>query len=660
MKTADSLALLPLAGLVGAVGVLALAIVAAGCAGSQQEPPDAGPAPAAARPDIHSHASPDVRVTHMDFDWTVLFDAQALEGTVTYHIARTAAGARDPLRLDARGIEVVSAEAGKGTQLSETTWRLGAADPILGSELTVTLPEGADRVRLRYRTSPGASGLQWLSPEQTAGGRHPFLYTQSQAIHARTWIPCQDTPAVRSTFDATVRAPRPLRAVMAARDVTTGESEGVFRYTMPRSIPSYLIALAVGDITFGPIGDRTGIWAEPTVLDAAVHEFADMETMLESAEALYGAYRWERYDLLVLPPSFPFGGMENPMLTFATPTVLAGDRSLVSLVAHELAHSWSGNLVTNATWSDFWLNEGFTTYVERRIMEAVYGEPRVRMEWVLGRQDLEEDVFETLKETPGDQILEVDLAGRDPDDAFSNIPYEKGAHLLLLMERTWGRDAFDPFLKSWFDEHAFRSVTTDDFRAFLHERLAGKHAPIGGAVAPDVEAWLTRPGIPEELPRVESDEFAKVDAALASWMAGDAAAAKSISTQGWTTHHWQHFLRSMPEDLGAKRMAALDAAFALTKTGNSEVLEEWLLLAVRHNYEPARGRMEAFLTGMGRRKFLTPLYREMVRTDEGRVMARAIYDKARPMYHAISRRTLDPIVGWETPATPSGGTGAQQ
>ena len=595
-------------------------------------------------------------VTHMELDWTVRFEEQVLDGVATYTLRR-APTSSTPLRLDTRDLEILDAKAGKaGTTLEKAVWRLGDADPVLGRELTVDLPEGADRVSVHYRTSPGASGLQWLTKEQTGGGKLPFLYTQSQAINARSWIPCQDSPAVRVTFDATVHVPQPLRAVMAAKEVSAGD--GIYKYTMPHPIPSYLIALAVGDLTFGTIGPRTGVWAEPAVVEKALHEFSDLEKMIDAAEARYGPYRWGRYDLLVLPPSFPFGGMENPMLTFATPTILAGDRSLVALVAHELAHSWSGNLVTNATWSDFWLNEGFTTYVERRIMEDVYGTERAKMEWTLGEQDLATEVNETLKDKPGDQILQVELSGRDPDDAFSDIPYEKGAALLLLLERTWGREGFDPFLRAWFDEHAFKSVTTADFVAFLKERLAA--AGKEGALPKDFDEWLTAPGLPKDAPVTTSDQFTKVDAAATSWVSGKTPAT-ALPAKDWTTHHWQHFLRALPEDLGRDRMKELDAAFQLTKAGNAEVLHEWLVLSVRHGYEPAYPRLEEFLTGMGRRKFLTPLYREMVKTDKGKAMASQIYAEARPMYHTLSRRTLDPIVGWPQQAAGDGATrGASQ
>ncbi len=293
---------------------------------------------------------------HVDLDLDVRFDRKILEGTVTLSVERVDPAAA--LTLDTRGLDVSAVETASGETWSPAQYELGVADPILGAPLTVTLPPGATRVRVAYATRPGASGLQWLEPPQTAGKAHPFLFSQSQAIHARSWIPIQDTPQVRLTYTATIRTPPELVAVMSAAGNPTGERGGVYRFAMPQRIPAYLMAIAAGDIAFAPLGERAGVYAEPSVVGRAAAEFADTEKMMEAAERLYGPYRWDRYDILVLPPSFPFGGMENPRLTFATPTVLAGDKSLVSLIAHELAHSWSGNLVTNATWSDFWLNEG--------------------------------------------------------------------------------------------------------------------------------------------------------------------------------------------------------------------------------------------------------------------------------------------------------------
>ncbi|HEY3174235.1 MAG TPA: M1 family metallopeptidase [Candidatus Polarisedimenticolia bacterium] len=610
----------------------------------------AGGAPA----DVHSYARPaEVRVTHIDLDLEIRFAEKVLSGSAVLYLNR-APGIRAPLRLDTRDLTILrvsagrSAGAGGAARMSEAKWTLGARDPILGSELTIQAPDDADLVRIEYRTSPEATGLQWLSPEQTAGGKHPYLYSQSQAIHARSWVPCQDSPGIRVTFDAKVRVAPPLVAVMAAEKLTSGPAEpGLFRFRMTHPIPPYLIAIGAGELVFGAIGPRTGVWAEPSVLPRAVYEFADMEKMLQAAEKTYGPYRWGRYDILILPPSFPFGGMENPMLTFATPTILAGDRSLVALVAHEMAHSWSGNLVTNATWSDFWLNEGFTTYIEHRIMETVYGRERTEMEWVLNRQDLEEEL-KGLADKPGDQALRIDLTGRDPDDGATDVAYDKGSLLLRLLEETYGRGPFDAFLRSWFDEHAFTSVTTDDFLAFLRERLMAKSPPVAGRTPPDLAPWIDGPGIPPGAPVATSDALEKAEEQAARWASGKAGA-RQLDTSGWSFHLWLRFLRALPESLEAVRMKELDDAFGFTKTGNSEILDEWLILSVRHGYEPAAAKLEQFLTQVGRRKYLKPIYQELMKTEAGKVRARAIYAKARPMYQAIARRSLDEIVGWPVP-----------
>ncbi|MBV8732169.1 MAG: aminopeptidase, partial [Acidobacteriia bacterium] len=325
--------------------------------------------------DVHSCSRPaEVRVRHLELDIDIDFSRHILRGSAKLHFDRIKPDAAE-LLLDTRDLSIHSVSNAAG-------FELGAKDRILGSPLHIALQPGTSWVEVVYSTSPDASGLQWLDPPQTAGKRLPFLYTQSQAIHARSWIPLQDTPSVRITYEGRVRTPEGLPAVMAAE-----RAGSHFRMTKP--VPSYLIALAAGDLEFRPLGGRSGVFAEPELVDAAAREFADTEAMIRAVEEMYGPYRWGRYDLLVLPPSFPFGGMENPCLTFATPTILAGDKSLVALVAHELAHSWSGNLVTNATWSDFWLNEGFTVYLEGRIIEKVYGAERQAMEATLARRELD-------------------------------------------------------------------------------------------------------------------------------------------------------------------------------------------------------------------------------------------------------------------------------
>src|SRR5690606_28522152 len=309
------------------------------------------------------------RTTHIALDLTADFSRKRLVGHVDLTLDRLDEDARE-LVLDTRDLTVRSVEL-RGADRSPLQFRLDKPDPILGSALRIAMPAGDETlvVSIEYETSPNASGLQWLEPAQTAGGKHPYLYSQSQAIHARSWIPLQDTPAIRTTYEARIRTPRELLAVMSARNDVKTERDGDYSFRMPQPIPSYLIALGIGDLAFKPIGSRTGVFAEPATIEAAAYEFADTEAMLEACEKLFGPYRWERYDLLILPPSFMWGGMENPRLTFLTPTVISGDRSLVALIAHELAHSWSGNLVTNANWNSVWLNEGFTVYLERRIIE---------------------------------------------------------------------------------------------------------------------------------------------------------------------------------------------------------------------------------------------------------------------------------------------------
>ena len=592
--------------------------------------------------DAHSFANTDkIVVRHVDLDLTVRFDRKSIEGTSTLTVERVAPGA-DPIVLDTRDLTISSVEASTdGTIFSKAEFALGEVKGFLGAPLTVQLPADVKKVRVAYATSPSAGALQWLEPSQTAGKKHPFLFTQGQSILTRTWIPLQDTPGVRATYSARVRTPKDLVAVMSAENDPASKRDGDYTFTMRQAIPSYLIALAVGDIAFESMGKRTGVYAEPSVVKAAAREFADTEKMMDAAERLYGPYRWGRYDILVLPPSFPFGGMENPRLTFATPTIIAGDRSLVSLVAHELAHSWSGNLVTNATWRDLWLNEGFTTYVERRIVEEVFGRNRSEMEAALGRQTLVE-LLADLDDR--DEVLHVELDGRDPDDAFSQVPYEKGALFVRQLEETYGRERFDAWLRGYFDHFAFKSITTEDFEAYLKANLLDKQPELAARIP--LDEWIHKPGLTASAPDPKSDAFARVEAAAKPFVDGAVPAAK-IATAGWTTHEWLHFLKYLPEQLGAERMAELDRAFKLTESGNSEVAFQWLLMSIRNRYAAADARLERYLVGIGRRKLIRPLYEELARTPEGRKRALEIYAKARPGYHPLAVGSIDPIVGWE-------------
>lgn len=582
--------------------------------------------------DPQSYANTDqvvVRTLALDLD--VDFASKQLIGTVDLGLDWHDQSARE-LVLDTRdlSIEMVEAVAADGA-LRTLAHRLDASDPLLGSALHVSIHEPVVRVRIRYRTTPGASGLQWLTPAQTAGGKQPFLFSQSQAIHARSWVPLQDTPGVRFTYSAKLRVPKALRAVMSADNDAQHTLDGEFRFTMKQPIPSYLLALAVGDLAVREIGPRSAVYAEPSMVDKAAAEFADTEKMIEATETLYGPYRWERYDILVLPPSFPFGGMENPRITFATPTVIVGDRSLVSLVAHELAHSWSGNLVTNSSWKDIWLNEGFTSYVEGRIVEAVFGREQYDMETVIGQFGLQQEMADL---TPRFQRLALDpLTGHDPDEALSDVAYVKGAWFLRFLEQRFGRPAFDAFLLSYFDHFAFQSIDSATFATYAEQHLLDKYP--GKVSEAEFEAWLYAPGLLAIAEPSHSARFEAVDAARSEWLAGKLPLGE-IATAKWSTQEWVRFLEGMPQRLNAKQIAALDTAFQFTGTPNGEIAQRWYPLTVRSGYVKARPAIETFLIDIGRRKLIMPTWEVLMTTPDGLEFARGVFAKARPGYHPIT------------------------
>jgi aminopeptidase N len=603
---------------------------------------------AAATRDPHSHADPSQYVVrHASLDLETDFSARLLRGAVDLTVERIAPTA-DRLFLDTRGLEIKAVglrdEAGAVTPLEH---RLGPPDPILGRALEIHMPAPAGAtprqvVRVEYSTGADAMALQWLAPEQTAGRTHPFLYTQSQPVYARSWIPVQDSPGIRFTYEARIRTPPGLRAVMSAARDPRPSGAGEHRFVMPQPIPAYLMALAVGDLEFRELGPRTGVYAEPTVLAAAAHEFADLEAMLVAAERLFGPYRWDRYDLLIMPPSFPIGGMENPRLSFISPTVIAGDRSLVSMITHEMAHSWSGNLVTNAGWGDFWLNEGVTTYLERRILEGVYGRRLAAMELVLGRQYLDEEVSALIAAgKPSDTALALDLRGRDPDEALSNIAYEKGSLFLQFVEWRVGRAALDRFLAAYFRDFGFRTVTTAEFEEYLRAQLLARHPDAIGER--ELRQWLYGAGLPSGVPPVRDAALAAVERQRDEWLAGRIKT-DDLPVESWSPQQWMRFLDTVPDDLTDRRLAELEARGALAEAGNYEVLRSWLLLAVRSDYRPADARLEAFLVGTGRHKMVKRLYEELARMPERRALGCRIYAQARPGYHPMTRQMVDALL----------------
>ncbi|MBD80736.1 MAG: aminopeptidase [Crocinitomicaceae bacterium] len=585
--------------------------------------------------DAHSFAQPQIAtITHLNWDVVVNFDEKIIEGTATYDL-KTAEGATEIILDTKNDLEVISVTA-DGEKANFTA---GSFVEHLGNPLAIEITDQTKQISITYKTSPNAAALQWLSPQQTANKTAPFLFTQSQAILARSWIPVQDGPGMRFTYDAKVKVPEGLIALMSAKNPKEKSADGVYTFKMAQPIPAYLMALTVGDVEYTQLGAHTGIYAESSLTEKASYEFAEMEDMLVAAEKLYGKYQWEVYDMIILPPSFPFGGMENPRLTFATPTIIAGDRSLTALVAHELAHSWSGNLVTNATWDDFWLNEGFTVYFERRIMESLYGEEYAEMLADLGYQDLQQTVEDYMKKNQAsDTHLKLNLKDRDPDDGMSDIAYEKGYFLLRLLEKSVGRKKFDAFLKNYFTQNAFQVMTTEAFLDYLKANLLSEEF----YEELKVDAWVYGPGLPENCPVPESNRFEKVEAQITAWQGGKPAA--ELDTAGWSSHEWLHFVRSIPMNLDLKQMTELDNTFGFTNSGNSEILAAWFQHTIRNNYTVADPVVKNFLINVGRRKFLTPTYKAF--KEAGKIeQAREIYAEARPNYHSVSTQTMDELLG---------------
>jgi leukotriene-A4 hydrolase len=597
--------------------------------------------------DPHSYAETDKFVVrHVVLDLRTDFEAHRLAGTAELTVEQVDPAAGE-LVLDTRDLEISAVHLIETSDSAKVlAFKLAEADPVLGSKLTIEFPHccaatSQMRIRIAYRTSNEASALQWLEPAQTFGAK-PYLYSQGQAIHTRSWIPLQDTPSVRVTYDARIRTPPDLVAVMSASRVEGALPAGEHAFAMKQPIPPYLIALAVGDLKFQALGDRTGVWTELSRLAAAAHEFADLPRMLEAGEQMAGPYRWDRYDLLVMPRAFAFGGMENPRLSFISPSTVAGDRSLVAVIVHELAHSWSGNLVTNATWDDFWLNEGFTAYLEHRLIEKLYGERRAQMEGAIAYEELVRTIEDLTDDgRPEDTALHLNLAGRNPDEGISDVAYQKGRWFVSFLEERFGRPAFDVFLREYFDAHAFRSIDTATFRTWLLEYLKRPGAP--AVTADEIDAWLYNPGLPATMPKVATGVFASVDKVASDWRAGRVAT-DALPAKDWIPQEWVRFLDQQPADLEDERLAELRSTYGLGAEGNAEIALSWLELVIRTGYEPAYPDLEQFLLNTGRWRLVETLFSELSRTESGRALGERIYAKAKPGYHASIRQAVERLL----------------
>ncbi|RYD54897.1 MAG: M1 family peptidase [Sphingomonadales bacterium] len=586
--------------------------------------------------DVWTHARPEIaRVTNVALDLRVDFGSQTLSGSAVLDVL--AAPGAEEIILDVDNIDIQRISEVQGANLPYT---VGPRDAELGSALTVQLLSTTKRIRITYSTRPSASALQWLAPELTAGKAKPYLFSQGQPINNRSWIPTQDSPGIRQTWSATLVVPDGMVAVMSgdrlSGDKGTQRANGgtVYQFKMNRPVPPYLIALAVGDLAFKATGPRSGVWTEPSMLDAAAHEVADVEKMIDAAQALYGPYRWGRYDMLVLPPSFPYGGMENPTLTFLTPTIITGDRSNTDVVAHELAHSWSGNLVTNATWSDSWLNEGFTTYFENRIMEAVYGKTRAALYADLDWDGLQKD----LKEAGNGPTTR--LHG-EPGATAGQLDYFKGATMLRTIEQAVGRKRFDAYLRSYFDRHAFQPQTSAGFLTDLRKRLIKGDKALEAKL--QLDRWVYQPGLPTNAVHVKSAILAKVDAQLAAVKAGGPVSA--VTTTGWSTQQWLRFLNGLPRQQTPARLKELDVTLGLSSSTNAYVRSAWAELAIANRYEPALPSIEAFVNSVGRGLLIRPVYQGLIaQGDWGKPIAARFFEKAKTTYHPYVRGQVEKML----------------
>jgi leukotriene-A4 hydrolase len=591
--------------------------------------------------DYFTFANTEQFVTrHIALDLDVDFEEEILRGSVVLHMIVLDSSA-DQIILDTRDIDVDSVVFFKTNGDTEiATFNMGESDNVLGTPLIISVPASIDTstdlaVRVGYRTSPNASALQWLPPELTAGGKHPMMFSQSQSIHARSWVPLQDTPAVRITYEAVIRTPGDLLAVMSANNDPLTPRRGEYQFDMPQPIPAYLLAIAVGNFYFAPLGEDTGVYTEPELLDASVYEFASTQDMLDVAEERFGPYRWGRYDLLVLPPSFPFGGMENPRLSFITPSLLAGDRSLVSVIAHELAHSWSGNLVTNATWRDGWLNEGMTSYLESRLMEIIYDKDRVDEERVLGYEELLLDFDRVPVERQG---LAPRLESGDADSVQGTIHYHKGQLFLEYLEKGFGRERFDPFILGYFDHFAFQTLTTEVFLDYLDENLLQKHE---GIISREhTEAWMYQPGLPDDAPIPSSTTLNGAAELAVAWAIGEASL-QDLPVKEWSPQALIHFINSLPADLSRDKLTLLDSGLGLSDTQNAEIARTWFIQVATRRFEPAYTKLEEHLNRHGRARLVTSVYRALATNGHDAELANSMFEQARSAYHPLTNSYIE-------------------
>ncbi|WP_405969159.1 M1 family metallopeptidase [Streptomyces sp. NBC_00988] len=574
------------------------------------------------RPDPHSYLTDDQpRIRHIDWTAAVDFDHSRLDCVVQVMFDRPGPAA---VSLDTRALDIQAVRSSAGEPVA---FEIGPHDKVLGESLSFTLPDGLDKVSITYATSPESTALQWVTPEQTSGGTHHCLYSQCQTIHARSMIPLHDSMSVRLTYTAHITVPEGYTALMSADSL--GDTPGqpgtrTFEFSAAKPMPPYLVVLLAGHIESAEIGPRSRIWAEPAELDAAAWEFVGVEEFVRAGEEVYGPYPWSRADLVVMPPSYPYGGMENPQLTYLTPTVITGDRSLVDTLSHEIAHHWAGDMVTATSMEHFWLNEGFASWGERRMSETVHGRDVAEMHAAVVRTLLDEDLA-YFADRPEHTRLRREMTGVDPDATSSWVSHEKGYLVVRAMEEFVGRERFDAFVLKYFRDFAFSSLTTEEFVDYARRELTNDF---------DYQEWLYAPGLPDSAPRAHAillEEVARTGQELPD----------EETSAHWRAEQWHYYVAQLKTPQDPAFLARLDERYGFTTHRNLDIRQLWILVGLRSDYAPAVDAAFDMVARIGRMRFIKPLYDELVDNPVTRQRAIDAYAVNRPRYHPIAASVVD-------------------
>ena len=517
------------------------------------------------------------------------------------------------LILDVKDIRIQSIK--DETTGGHLKFNFGAPNQF-GEKLVVQIPTTVSKkgeLRISYKTSPKSKALTWLSPPQTAGKKYPYMFSMAPTIHARTIFPCQDTPSVKTTFSAAITAPKNLTVLMSATRARTKiiDDKRVSKFKQQIPVMSYLIAIAVGAIESRRIGPRSQVWSEAELIEKAAFDFSETDEMIKTAEQLCGPYEWKIFDILVLPPSFIYGGMENPCMSFLSPTALSGDKSNADVIAHDIVHSWAGNLVTNVNFEHFWINEGVTTYLERKVIGKLDGEPSRHLHAILKWKDLEAEV-ESLGPSNHLTALVTNLTTVHPDNALTEIPFEKGSTFLWYLEDVvGGATVFEPFLKSFFKDFSKQSIDSEQFKSYFIKYFYNVEA----LQTIDWDTWLYKPGMPIYKPQFDNSMAKKCWNLAKKWKQWNMKRRKvwKIEFHSFSPLQKQEFLSSLfnGPPLNHLKLNSMEKLYSLNGSPNYEILFRWIRLGIKARWIPIVQPALKLLSEQGRLKYSKQIFKDL-------------------------------------------------